>query len=395
MRREIPEVLDELAARGEITQAQRQRIGEALERRLDAPRDHGGRVIAVVAALGGLLLAASVLSFVAYNWDALGKAAKLALIFGLWIGLHAAGYALAKQPGRSPRVGRALTLTGMLCFGAALALVAQIYNLSAHYPWALLLWWLLDVPLWLWQRTRAAQAVVTGLFLVWVFWHANVWYEDEARALQSWRYEVHCWFHLGLALSALLAALAALTASLRAERWSGLWRWLALPGVLLAGFLASFHDFGVGGIEFHPLLLALTPALCVLGLALLLLVAAWLRGLRGALRDEALAVLLLAALFTSLGLFAHEALPLVGNLLLLAAILALVWQGTRTRSAAQVNLALGFFALLIVARYLEYCWEKLQGAYAFLGAGALLLCLGFFLERRRRALMLRVRGGAA
>ena len=393
MRREIPEVLAELEARGEISAEQRQRIGAALAQRLDAPRDHGGRVIAVVASFGALLVAAGLCYLVAYNWDALGKAAKLALVFGVWLGLLAAGYALAEKPGRFPRVGRALLLAGMLCFGAALALVAQIYNLSAHYPWALLLWWVLDVPFWLWLRSRAAQVVVTGLFLIWIFWHANVWFEDQAELVHSWRFQAHCWFYLGTALAAFFLALAEFAASLRGERYAGFWRWLALPGLLFGAFLVGFHDLARTGDEFPQLLTALPPALCTLGAALLLLAGAQLHGRGGAQRQEALVALLFAALLTGVAPVAREFQPALANLMLLAALVALVWQGTRTRSAARVNLALGFFGLLIVARYLEYLWDRLQGAYAFLGAGVLLLGLGFFLERRRRALMLRLRGG--
>ncbi len=394
MRHEIQEVLAELETRGEISAAQRERIRAALALRLDAPRDHGGRVIAVVATFGALLLAAGLLYLVGYNWDALGKAAKLALVFGLWGGIHAGGYALAEQPGGYPRIGRALTLAGMLCFGGAIYVVAQVYNLSARYPWSVLLWCLLDVPLIFWLRSRAAQAVVSGLFIVWAFLHANIWYEQQLSGEHSWSYQVHCNFYLVGALAALFAALAALASSLRAERYAGLWRALAIPGALFAGYLVSFKDLEHPAGELRLLLVALEPTFALLALALLVLLAALARGLGGALRLEAPAVLVFVLLLAGLALVSGELLPLAGNLLVLGALLALVWQGARTRSAGLVNLALGFFALLIVTRYVEYLWDKLQGAYAFLGCGALLLVLGWFLERRRRALMLRVRGGA-
>ena len=395
MRPEIREVLAELEARGEISAQQRERVAAALAQRLDAPRDHGGRAIAIVASFGALLLAAGILYLVGYNGDALGKAAKLALVFGVWAAIHAGGYALAEQPGRYPRVGRALTLAGMLCFGAALALVAQVYNLSSHYPWAVLVWSLLCVPQMLWMRSRAAQVVVTGLFVLWAFWHVNVWYEDQAGLWQSRRYELPCNLYFGGALAALFGALAAFVASLRAERYVGLWRALALPGVLFAMYLMGFGEFARNSGGRGAIGMALTPAAITLGMALLLVLASIVHGLRGALRLEALAILGSMLVCSALCLLAEEWMPIAANGLLLTALLALAWHGTRTRSAGMVNLALAFFALLIVSRYLEYLWDKLQGAYAFLGCGALLLALGWFLERRRRSLMLRVRGGAA
>jgi uncharacterized membrane protein len=282
----------------------------------------------------------------------------------------------------------------MLCFGGALGLVAQIYNLSAHYPWAVLLWWVLDVPLIFWLRSRAAQAVVSGLFVLWAFLHANTWYEDREQLTQFWRYDLHCNFFLVGGLAACFAALAALSSSLRAGFYTGLWRVLGLCGAFGAAYLVSFRELAESSPAFGPQLVALTPALFALAVALLVLLAALVRGQAGALRSEGLAVLALVGLLALVCLLADEALPLAGNLLTLAGLLALAWHGTRERSAAQVNLALGFFALLIVTRYVEYLWDKLQGAYAFLGCGALLLVLGWFLEHRRRALMLRVRGGA-
>jgi hypothetical protein len=200
---------------------------------------------------------------------------------------------------------------------------------------------------------------------------------------------------LGGGLAALLGALALLVGHVGGERYRGLRRALALPGALILGYVVGFGEFGDGAQDFEPELVALTPALCALGVALALLVAAQVRGARGPLRTEAQALLVFVALLAGACLAGRESLPIVANLLELAALLALVWHGTRTRSAALVNLALACFALLIVSRYLEYLWDKLEGAYAFLGSGALLLALGWFLERRRRSLMLRVRGGAA
>jgi uncharacterized membrane protein len=393
MRREVDEVLAELEAQGAIGAEQRARIRAALAARLDAPRDHSGRVIAIVATFGALLFSAGVLYLVAVNWEALGKAAKLALVFGTWGAIHAAGYALAEKPGGYPRIGRALTLAGMLCFGGALYLVAQIYNLSAHYPWAILLWWALDVPLMLWLRSRAAQVVVTGLFVTWAFMHANVWLEGQA--LNSWRDEARCNFALVAGLGALFGGLAALAGSLCAERYVGLWRFLAPLAALFACYLLSFEDGAHTSGPNDALLVVLAPALFLQAVALVLLLVALARGVAGPLRVEALGAQAMGIVLTGCVFAAGRSMPILGNLLELGALLLLVWHGTRARSAALVNLALGFFALVIVTRYLEYLWDKLEGAYAFLGSGALLLVLGWFLERRRRSLMRRVRGAAA
>lgn len=389
MRREIHEVLAELEADGTLSAEQRRRVAEALARRGEPAHDHSRRLITVLASFGALLFGAGVLYLVGYNWAALGRATKLALVFGAWIALHAAAFAASERPDGHPLLGRALSLLGMLWFGAAIFLVAQVYNLSPHHPWGMLAWWALNVPLFLWLRSRSAQALVTGLFLVWAFWQAGVWIEDQAE-LQHWRYGPLGEFQLASALGPLFAALAALAGTGRDPRWSALWRQLGIVSGLFGAYLLGFHDLHGGVPEARSTLLAATPAFAALLLGLLLLVAALLRGARGRILHESVALVALALLLLAVLLAAREWMPLLANLLLLAALLALVAHGSRARELGLVNLALGFFALAIVTRYVEYLWDKLQGAYAFLGAGALLLGLGWLLERRRRAWKARI-----
>jgi uncharacterized membrane protein len=62
----------------------------------------------------------------------------------------------------------------------------------------------------------------------------------------------------------------------------------------------------------------------------------------------------------------------------------------RTQRTQELNLSVALFALLVFTRYLEYLWDKLEGAYAFLATGALLLTLGWLLELRRRSLLRRM-----
>src|SRR6185295_12168026 len=138
------------------------------------------------AWLGGILVAAGVLSFVAMNWEELGKAAKLALIFGTLGALHYGGYRFAVKPGHRPGLGHALTAAAMLTFGGAIGLVAQIYHLSATYPNWLLAWWVLTLPFALLSSSRKLLLIPLALFVWWVHWHAAVWMEQHLHS--------HSWF---------------------------------------------------------------------------------------------------------------------------------------------------------------------------------------------------------
>ena len=395
MRREIHEVLDELEAEGGLAPGQAGRIAVRLASRLDAPRDRSGRVISIVAAIGGVLFGAGILYLIGYNWEELGKPTKLALIFGLWAIVHAAGYWLSENPGRSPRVGKALILLGILCFGGAIGLVAQIYNLSARYPWSILLWWALNVPLLLWTRSRAVQVVLTGLFLLWIFWHASVWFEDLGRTGYGWDRGLEGMLGLIAGVSAFFAVLALFVQTTDHARFAAFWRVLAPIGLLVVTYIAGFKDLGLTRVPRADWLPILAPAGLAMLTAVVLVALGSARGARGALRRESSCALALAIVLVGSCLAAPRMMVVLGNLLMLGVILGLVWHGTRERIAGYIHLALGAFALLVITRYIEYLWSKLEGAYIFLSTGALLIALGWFLERRRRSLMARVHGGAA
>ncbi len=350
--------------------------------------DRSALFLSILSTFGAVLLGAGVLYLIGYNWDALAKGTKLALIFGLWAALHGAGWWLGEAPGRYPRVGRAFTILGVLCFGAAIGLVAQIYHLTAEYPWSILLWWALNVPLLLLTRSRALQIVLTLLFLVWVHLHAGAWLDSLRNSRNA--DEFQAMFLVGAGLTPFFAALAALAARSRWKEFAGLWSGLAPQGLMVASFALAFHDAWTW-LEPERPATAVLPFAWVAGAAVLVAGVALSRGMP---RDAALEIgagfagglVLAAAIYGG-----STVLAITGNALSLAIVLGLVVQGLRRRHTWRVNLGIAYFALLVVSRYLEYLWDKLQGAYAFLGTGALILGLAWFLERRRRAILDRVR----
>ena len=82
--------------------------------------------------LGALLVGAGVVSLVAWHWEEMGRALKLALIVAAVVGAHLAGDAL-RRTGRHPRLGEAVALLGSLLFGAGIAMVAQIFQVSGAW----------------------------------------------------------------------------------------------------------------------------------------------------------------------------------------------------------------------------------------------------------------------
>ena len=130
----------------------------------------------LLAWLAAAALAASLLFFVAANWQALGRFGKFALVEGALV----AALAVTWWRGLDTTVGRAALLAAALATGVLLALVGQVYQtgadtfeLFAAWAAAIAVWvaasrqpalWLLwiaivDVAIVLWFRVEAARGL--------------------------------------------------------------------------------------------------------------------------------------------------------------------------------------------------------------------------------------------
>ncbi len=390
LRPRIDAALAELERDGTLSAQQRAAVADRLDRALREGR--GLDFTAIVATFGALLVAAGLLYLIGYNWELLPKAAKLALVFGIWIALHGAGWALAEHPGTHPRVGRALTLLGVLAFGGAIGLVAQIYHLSSHYPNAILVWWALSVPVVLVTRSRAILVAVMTLGVVWAAWCTGVWLDDlRGDDERHWLAGLTL---VGVALAATFQALAALASGGAYEQLERVLRAPVLVFASVAPFVLAFHEPWWDHREGHELGPVFVPvAVAAGGAAVASTLATWRRGAAAA-RDGWI-LLATGALLTACVAFAPRALPVAANVVLFGGALALVAIGVREGRPRLATWGIFLFASGVVARYFEYLWDKLEGAYAFLATGALLLAAAYVFENRRRALAARAKAAAS
>jgi uncharacterized membrane protein len=98
----------------------------------------GTRVpILIGVALGGIMLAAGVLLFVAAHWVDLSPAQRMALLIIAVGGSHIAGAFCAD---RFPALAVTLHAVGTAVLGGAIFLAGQIFNMQEHWPTGVLLW---------------------------------------------------------------------------------------------------------------------------------------------------------------------------------------------------------------------------------------------------------------
>jgi uncharacterized membrane protein len=95
------------------------------------------RLAPLAFGLGGLLLAAGVLLFVAAHWDELSPALRFTLVLAMVALFH--GLAAATKAW-SPALATSLHAAGTASLGAGIYLSGQIFNMAEHWPGGLMLW---------------------------------------------------------------------------------------------------------------------------------------------------------------------------------------------------------------------------------------------------------------
>ena len=94
-----------------------------------------GSILAMMAAL---LFGAAILIFVAANWDAIPRLARVAALFAIILGGYVGGAVLKARDHAA--IGEALWIVAAAAFGGSIALIGQMYHLSGDEASALVTW---------------------------------------------------------------------------------------------------------------------------------------------------------------------------------------------------------------------------------------------------------------
>lgn len=390
----LPEASADWVKAGLITEAQRTGI---LARH---PVTAGGsaRFVAVLASIGGLLFAIGVSLLIKANWRDIGDWTKIGGLVALLVAAYAAGWHLKLSPGRFPKTGDMCLMVGALFFLGGIALVSQVFHLNSRPATGVLVWWLgiVAVP-WI-ARAKGAQFISIIAGLTWLGMEMTTpgsWLQIQvgtARFNERDMVVMQAVFgFLGIALwLAGLALRRGRFADFAAmhEGWGILLLGLSLYGLGFARHIWDWH--APAGVErvWPAYLLGLT-------LATAAGIGAWRHSrieVKRLLPWLALCVIPLASVhgIGALGDGGWLWSALAWLALFLISI-ALVRIGLETGRESWVNLGIGFIALNILTRYFDLFGTMLEGGVFFVVTGALVVGLGIFLERKRRALVATLR----
>jgi hypothetical protein len=340
--------------------------------------------------LGGILLGAGVLLFVAAHWDAVSPTMRLVLVLSMLVFLH--GLALLTRAAFAG-FATAMHALGTVSAGAAIALVGQIFNMNEHWPAAVLLWALCAAAGWWLLRDSFQQTLTLLLVPAWI--------------ASEFCFRVAPYAGSEVYLGRLFAVLGAvyLAAFLRARQRAVFGILFGVGGIMLAvaigmvseGFRPSYgpEPWGFVPSSWRILTLVLVLGIAALSiawerrsaipLAIAIIVAYLLPWAQGTIRTEGFNNG--GYTFTGPNVFAYA--------LVAAAAIGLVVWGVHIGSKALVNYGTAAFALSVMWFYFSSVMDKLGRSIGLIGLGVLFLAGGWALEQTRRRLVGRMQGGFA
>ncbi|MGB4110628.1 MAG: DUF2157 domain-containing protein [Desulfomonilia bacterium] len=360
----------------EPSAAERVRAYEADQEKL-----HGFRWPVMVAiALGGLLLAAGILLFVAAHWSVLSPLQRFATVVMAVAVVHGAG-AIASM--RFKALSTTLHAVGPICLGAGIFLTAQIFHLQEHWPGGIMLWAMGAWAAWAFLRDWP-QAVLAAVLTP--AWLASEWLVATKNMAGS--EAVLAAGFLMLAITYLTAVTSENASAVRkALSWIG--GLTIIPAVIVLILHAEeihrgspmpyrYHAFGWAAAFLLPTLLAwgfrgksafmnLAAAFWAASLSAACSRARWLYGAHYAEYHELL-------------IFGLCALGAVG----------LITWGMMEGRKERVNLGIAGFALTVLFFYFSNLMDKLGRSASLIGLGILFLLGGWGLERIRRRLLVKI-----
>jgi uncharacterized membrane protein len=347
--------------------------------------------VIVALVLGGILLGAGVLLFVAAHWDEVSPVARLGLVMAMLALFHGAGIATRERFSGFATTMHAL---GTVASGAAIGLIGQIFNMQEHWPAAVMLWALCALAGWWLLGDEFQQMLALLLVPAWV--------------ISEWTYRSESYDGADVYLARMIAIMAAvyLTAFLHSRRrvvFGILFAVACVALVVATGILSQGWRWAYYGYGHHWGFVPVPLRMAVFAILALSLGFAWLTDRRSVLPVAAVAAMSFALPWLQVvsdersgnSVWRHSDPMWAMYAVVGATCVFLAWWGVREASKAVVNYGIAAFALTVMWFYFSDIMGKLDRSLGLIMLGVLFLAGGWALERARRGLVARIEEVAA
>jgi uncharacterized membrane protein len=337
--------------------------------------------VLVALILGGILLGAGVLLFVAAHWDNVSPLVRMIMVLSMLVFFHGLGL-LTRE--RFPGFATAMHAIGTISAGAAIALVGQIFNMQEHWPSAVLLWALCAAAGWLLLRDQFQQTLTLLLVPAWI--------------VCEWSDRTNGYDGANIYLARIVAVIAAvyLAGFLHSRKRAVFGILFAAGAILLPTSIAFLYD-GWNGFGYRDKwgFVPLSWRLAACAIILLAIALAAIREKQSTAPTIVIAALAWAlpwaqyTITTGNGFqtWKHSEPNVLFYALVAAAAVFLVAWGVHISAKALVNYGMVAFALTVMWFYFSSVMDKLGRSLGLIMLGVLFLAGGWLLERTRRRLV--------
>lgn len=156
---------------GTISETQLESIISLYDSQADAEQKKSTAFYTLISA-ASILAGAALLLLIGYNWGALNYIAKLGIIFGITITFQGLTMVSRFRWGNT-MLSEVFSLLSCISYGSGIWLIAQIFNLNAHYPDGFFWWALGSIPLAFLGQSSLLWFLVIALEIIWAFTEAN------------------------------------------------------------------------------------------------------------------------------------------------------------------------------------------------------------------------------
>lgn len=355
------------------------------------------KLITTFSILGAVLVGVGFILFIASNWSEITRAGKLGIIFGAMLVSYLSGFYLRYESEKYPKIGAALILLGTIIFGAGIFLIAQIYNITVHYPNGPLMWGLAILPLAYLLRFKSVLTLALLVLGVWLGMELTFHMDERFAPLTV----VVIFFMAGIMLWWVGHAHKGLEVL---QEISSPYIFIGIVLTFASAFMLTFID-RIEKLGSWDLMIFYIPITALFVIAAIVYAAMGEKE-KGWLIELAVLTLIFAGLFAC-AVFYPESLStknvlytytvpayreisfnrIIFNVIYAAGIIGIIFLGYINRSTLYINIGLLFFVLDVIARYFDFFWKLLPRSLFFIGGGLILLTGSVFLERKRRLVL--------